>query len=125
MCVFAFDEGRSHHHDGAVGERLKQLIADYGGIAFAIYMVIFVGTIVSFWAAINAGVEVDGAAAGAGTWAAAWVATKLPQPLRIGVTLVLTPVVAKVFGVKGKSSAEAEDAGESAPADPEALESAH
>lgn len=106
-----------------MGDRLKQLIADYGGIAFAIYMVIFVGTLVSFWAAINAGIEVDGAAAGAGTWAAAWVATKLTQPVRIGVMLVLTPIVAKLFGVKGKSVVEAE--GESAPVDPKVLESVH
>lgn len=118
-----FDAGASHDHDGVVGDRLKQLIADYGGIAFAIYMVIFVGTLVSFWATINAGVEVDGAAAGAGTWAAAWVATKLTQPVRIGVTLVLTPIVAKLFGVKGKSVVEAK--GESAPVDPKVLESVH
>ena len=89
------------HHTSRVRERLEKLITDYGGIALAIYLVIFGGTLVSFWLAINAGFEVDGAAAQGGTWLAAWAATKLTQPFRIGATLLLTPVVGAVVGRKG------------------------
>jgi hypothetical protein len=95
-----------------VGDKLKTLLAEYGQIALIIYLVIFAGTIVSFWAAINAGIEVEGAAAQGGTWFAAWAATKVTQPIRIGATLVLTPFVGKVFGIKPQDLGAAQGATE-------------
>jgi hypothetical protein len=32
-----------------------------------------------------------------GTFAAAYIATKLTQPLRIGATLVITPFIARLY----------------------------
>lgn len=78
-------------------ERFKSLISEYGSIAFLVYLAIFVCTIVGFAAAISAGMDVEGAAETTGLWGAAWLATKLTQPLRIAATAVLTPLVAAVW----------------------------
>lgn len=75
---------------------LKQVMAEYGGVALAVYLVIFVVVLLGSWAAIRLGWSPDGAAGSAGTLAAAYVVTKLTQPLRIIATLALTPLVARV-----------------------------
>lgn len=80
-----------------VRRRLERLFADYGTVAIVTYFVIFFTTWGGFAAAITFGINVDGAAAGAGTIGAAWLATKVTQPLRIGATVLLTPVAARVW----------------------------
>jgi hypothetical protein len=80
-----------------IRERLEGLIAEYGVVAIITYFTIFFGTWTGFAMAIRFGVDVEGVAAGAGTIGAAYVATKLTQPLRIGATLVATPIVARVW----------------------------
>lgn len=76
--------------------RFKDLLAEYGSIALGTYFVIFFGTWFGFWWAISSGIEVSGATGAAGTIGGAYAATKLTQPLRIGATVVLTPLVAAV-----------------------------
>ena len=76
-------------------EKLQKLMAEYGRIALVVYLATFVVTMTGFSLAIMQGFEVDGASSTAGTLGAAWVATKLTQPIRIGVTLVLTPLVGR------------------------------
>lgn len=79
-------------------EKLKTLLEEYGRIALWVYLVIWVSVLAGFAIAISAGFNVkDGAAAGMGVLGAAWVATKLTQPLRIGATLLLTPAVAALL----------------------------
>ncbi len=78
-------------------ERLTTLLNEYGRVAIIIYFTIFALVLSGFAVAIKFGVEVDSAAGTAGTIGAAWVATKLTQPLRILATLVLTPIVAKLI----------------------------
>jgi hypothetical protein len=78
-------------------ERLKQLLADYGRVALYTYLGLFVLVFLGFALAISAGFEVESAGGGAGLLGAAYLATKLTQPLRIGATLVLTPIVAGVL----------------------------
>ncbi len=78
-------------------KRLETLFAEFGAIAITIYFTIFGLTLGSFAIALNAGLEVEGVAGGTGTLAAAWVATKLTQPLRIIATIVLTPIVAGII----------------------------
>jgi len=78
-------------------DKLQKLISEYGRIAFAVYLSIFALTMLGFGLAIAQGFEVDGVSSTAGTLGAAWVATKLTQPLRIGATLVLTPMVGAVI----------------------------
>lgn len=78
-------------------DRLKALLDEYGKIAIATYFGIFALTICGFALAIQMGVKVEGAAGTAGIWAAAWVASKITQPLRILATLLLTPVIGKLI----------------------------
>ena len=79
-----------------LGERLKQLLADYGPVALGVYVAIFGLVLVGFMVAISAGYDPEGVAGSAGLLGAAWVATKLTQPLRILATLALTPVVGRL-----------------------------
>lgn len=67
------------------------------------FALVFIG----FAFAITLGVPVASTAATAGTLGAAYVATKLTQPLRILATLVLTPILGKLvarFGPKPPAS---------------------
>jgi hypothetical protein len=76
--------------------RLQTLMVEYGQLALVVYLAIFAVVLVGFVLAIQLGVEVQGASATAGTWAAAYIATKLTQPLRIMATLALTPLVMRL-----------------------------
>ena len=77
-----------------MGGRLKALVTEYGHVAIVIYLVISVLVFGGFAIAIMQGFEVESAA---GILGAAWVATKLTQPVRIGVALVLTPIVGRLM----------------------------
>lgn len=70
---------------------------EYGIIALIVHYVIFALVIVGFWAAIRAGWEPTSAAGSVGTWTAAYVATKVTQPLRIVATLAVTPFIARFY----------------------------
>jgi hypothetical protein len=76
-----------------VTEKLKALIAEYGRLAIITYFTIFALVLSAFYLAIVSGVDPSGSAQSMGTLGAAWLATKLTQPLRIGLTLVLTPII--------------------------------
>jgi hypothetical protein len=75
-------------------QRLKELFERYGGVAVGTYAAIFLLVFVGFAVAIAAGFEVESASGSAGILGAAYVATKLTQPLRIVGTLLLTRAVA-------------------------------
>ncbi len=91
----------------AAGERIKSLMAQYGRLALWIYFAIFALVFAGFAIAIRAGLSVEGATESAGTLAAAYVATKVTQPVRIAATFALTPVVAAVIRrLRGHSEAE-------------------
>jgi hypothetical protein len=77
-------------------DRLQALMTEYGSLALYVYFIIFAIVLVSFALAIQLGFKTDSTAGTAGTWGAAWVATKLTQPLRIGATLLLTPLIGNV-----------------------------
>ena len=76
-------------------ERLKSLMAEYGNIAITIYLSIFALTLSGFFIAIKAGFEVDSGSEKTGTVVIAYAATKALQPIRILLTLALTPVIAR------------------------------
>ncbi|MEE9386553.1 MAG: DUF1279 domain-containing protein [Nannocystaceae bacterium] len=84
--------------------RFKLLMVEYGRIALGTYLAIFVVCLVGFAMAIESGVDVDGVTGTAGLWGAAWLGTKLTQPLRVAGTLVLTPVVATLIRRRQVSS---------------------
>lgn len=83
-------------------------MTEYGQLAFYVYFAIFAIVIVGFALAIRLGFRSEGAAATAGTWGAAWVATKLTQPLRIAATLVLTPVIGGLLRKRKKPGSPGE-----------------
>lgn len=87
-------------------QRYETLIAEYGMLVLVLYLGTFLVTLLGFAVAIRAGFNVEGVGAGVGTWAAAYVATKLTTPIRIGVTLVLTPIVARLLGKRKPEAAE-------------------
>jgi len=76
--------------------KMERLMAEYGPVALGTYFGIFALTWAGFATAMSMGIEVTSAAGGAGLFGASWIATKVTQPLRIGATAVLTPVVASV-----------------------------
>ena len=80
-----------------VRKTVQNLLAEYGSVAVVVYFAIFFAVLFGFWAAIRFGWRTEGAAASVGTLTAAYIATKLTQPLRIAATLALTPLVAKAY----------------------------
>ena len=80
----------------SVKVRLERLAKEYGSVAIATWFGLFGLVLVGFATAIKLGVAVDGAAGNASVLGAAYVATKLTTPLRIGATVVLTPIVGRV-----------------------------
>jgi hypothetical protein len=84
--------------------KLKALLADYGRVALWTYLVIFVVVLGGFAIAIGSGIKTESSMGKAGLLGAAWVATKLTQPLRILATLALTPLVAHVLKIKKKEA---------------------
>ena len=76
---------------------LKPLLAEYGTIAVVLYLTIFTVVLVAAYFAILAGWGPTGVAGTAGAWTVAYLFTKLTQPLRIAATVVLTPVVARLW----------------------------
>ncbi|MFN0064086.1 MAG: hypothetical protein ACKVPX_16385 [Myxococcaceae bacterium] len=79
----------------SVREKLENALREYGPIAMGVYLGIFVLAMLGFSIALKAGLPVSGVGQHAGLLGAAWVATKLTQPLRIAATLLLTPFVAR------------------------------
>jgi len=77
--------------------KFRDLVVEYGVIAIVVHYVIFALVIVGFWAAIRAGWRPTGAAESVGTWTAAYVATKVTQPLRIIATIAVTPFIARIY----------------------------
>ncbi len=77
-------------------DRLKNLVSEYGKIALAVYFAIFAAVYIGFLVSISAGIGDASTAETVSTAGAAWLATKVTQPLRIGGTFLLTPLVAKV-----------------------------
>jgi hypothetical protein len=78
-------------------DRFNKLLAQWGSLVLWVYFGIFFVVLVGFALAIKFGFGVEGTAGAVGTWGAAYVATKLTQPIRIAATLVLTPALAAML----------------------------
>ncbi len=88
-------------------DRLQDHIAEYGRLAFIIFLSLGVMSLIGFYIAIKAGIDVGEDAGGtASALAGAWVANKLTMPIRIGATLVLTPIIARILRRPKKSLPE-------------------
>ena len=78
-------------------ERMKSLMEDYGPVAFSVYFAIFLLCIAGVAVAFRLGFQMEGVGGTAGTLGAAWLATKVIQPIRILATLALTPPVGRAW----------------------------
>ena len=76
---------------------VQHLLTEYGTVAVIVYFAIFFAVLGGFWLGIRFGWRPSSAAGSVGTLAAAYIATKLTQPIRIAATVVLTPIVAKLY----------------------------
>jgi len=77
-------------------QRYEPLVAKYGYLAIGIHLTIGFAVWAVLAVAIAAGFSVNGSdgAVGWGAVGAAWVAMKLSSPVRIAITVVITPGVA-------------------------------
>lgn len=78
-------------------KKLQAMIAEYGPIALVVWLVIFAIVFVVSYFAIRAGWSPKTATGKGGTVLIAWLVTKVTEPFRFGATVVLTPIVAKLY----------------------------
>ncbi len=79
---------------------LKNILAEYGAIAVFIYLTLFAIVFVGAYFAIRLGWNPSSSAGNAGAWTAAYIVTKITQPLRIGATVLMTTFVGKMLDRK-------------------------
>ena len=96
-------------------QRLSALFEEYGRIAIITYFTLSILTIIGFSVAIWTGVKPSSETGVLGVIIAGWVLGKATLPIRIFVTLGLTPVVA--FVVRRRRGPDVSDASELADAD--------
>ena len=76
---------------------LKKVLAEYGAIAVVLYLTIFFVVFVGAYFAIRLGWTPQTVAGNAGAWTAAYIVTKITQPLRIAGTVVLTTFLGRIW----------------------------
>ena len=76
---------------------LKHVFTEYGAVALVLYLTIFFLVFAGVWLALQAGWSPTSTAGKAGGVAAAYIITKITQPLRIAATVVLTPFIARLY----------------------------
>jgi hypothetical protein len=97
-------------------ERMKEFVEQYGMMALAVYFAIFGLSIAVFMVLIRLGAQstdvftrlglkVDSTAGFMGSLTLAYAATKLTQPVRIGIWFVVTPVIARIMNRRKKPAA--------------------
>ena len=99
-------------------QRLSALFEEYGRIAIITYFTLWILTIIGFSVAIWTGIKPSSETGVIGVVIAGWVLGKATLPIRILVTLGLTPVVAVVVRRRrGPEVSDASDASEPGDAD--------
>ena len=83
-----------------MGSKVQDLFSKYGRTGIIVYFSIFFLTLFGFWMLLTVGVDIRtwsyfSALGDVGAIGLAYAATKITQPLRIALTLVLTPFVAR------------------------------
>lgn len=84
---------------------LKEILAEYGAIAVVVYLVLFAVVLVGSYFAIRFGWTTDSTAGRAGIWTAAYIVTKITQPLRIAATVVLSAFIGRLWERRKKPEA--------------------
>jgi hypothetical protein len=83
---------------------LRRILAQYGTIAVVVYLTLHMIVLFAFYLAIKMGWTPEGIAGEAGIWTVAYIFTKLTQPVRLAVTLVVTPLIARLFRAPAPSA---------------------
>jgi hypothetical protein len=78
-----------------VRQAFQRLLTAYGIAAVGVYFASLFAVLLGAWAAIGAGWKPTGALANVGALTAAYLFTKLTQPVRIAATVILAPLAAK------------------------------
>jgi hypothetical protein len=76
---------------------LKKVFAEYGAIAVVLYLVLFTVVMVGAYLAIRLGWTPGSVTGQAGAWTAAYIITKITQPLRIAATVALTAFIGRIW----------------------------
>ena len=76
---------------------VKEILAEEGAIAVVVYLALFALVLVGAWAGIRLGWAPGGVMGNAGAWTAAYIVTKITQPLRIAATVVLTTFIGRLW----------------------------
>jgi hypothetical protein len=76
---------------------LKNILAEYGAIAVVVYLALFTIVFVGSYFAIRLGWTPGSTVGQAGAWTAAYIVTKIAQPLRIGATVVITTFIGRMW----------------------------
>ncbi|MEP6506640.1 MAG: hypothetical protein ABJC63_00330 [Gemmatimonadales bacterium] len=76
---------------------LKEVLSEYGAIAVVVYLVLFGAVLIGSYFAIRFGWTQRTVAGSAGIWAAAYIVTKLTQPLRIAATVLLSAFIGRLW----------------------------
>jgi hypothetical protein len=77
--------------------KIQNLLTEYGPVAIVVYFTIFFLVLLSAWTAIHLGWRPESVTGSVGTFTAAYLVTKVTQPLRIAGTLALTPLAAIAY----------------------------
>ena len=96
-----------------MGSKVQDLFSEYGRTGIIVYFTIFFLTFFCFWMLLTVGVDIRtwpyfSSLGGMGAGALAYAATKITQPIRIALTLLATPIVARTFSSNKKESVQEE-----------------
>ena len=85
-----------------MASKMETMLAQYGRIGIIVYFSIFFLTLFGFWTLLTAGVDIRtwsffSNLGDVGPMGLAYAATKLTQPIRIGLTVVCTPLIDRFF----------------------------
>ena len=78
-------------------KKLNDLIVEYGVIAVAVYLTSTALVYLGFWLALQFGWRPSGATGNIAFWGTAYIAAKVTQPFRIAGTLLVTPLIARIY----------------------------
>lgn len=87
----------SPHLPPPVRRRLQDILIEYGVVALVVHYALGALAFVGIYVAIRTGWQPRGTVQGAGVWAAAYGVYKLSMPVRIPITLVITPFAARLY----------------------------
>ena len=85
-----------------MASKMETILAKYGRIGIIVYFSIFFLTLFGFWTLLTVGVDIRtwsffSSLGDVGPIGLAYAATKLTQPIRIGLTVVCTPLIDRFF----------------------------